>query len=159
MNKTVKKKTTKTAKKFVKGAPIQKKGAAKTRRVNREGQRWTRDRVGMTLRLPIDLEVQVRQVALAKGDLSRIVIFAMEHIPQKNVELIKTRKAQLGLGRAMLLHVGAEAREYLRAWAEKEDASVNQVVVSLLDEFLALRKKNSAFRQELDLELRALRGF
>ena len=126
--------------------------------MNREGQRWTENRVGMTLRLPTDLEMDVRQVALAKGDLSRIVLFAMEHVDQKDVELVQTRKADLGLGRPMLLHVGTQARAFLRAWAESEDASVNQVVVSLLEKFFALRKKNAALRQELDLELRALRG-
>jgi hypothetical protein len=98
------------------------------------------------------------QVALAKGDLSRIVLFAMEHIAQKDVELVKTRKADLGFGRPMLLHVGAQARAFLRAWAERESASVNQVVVSLLEKFFALRKKNAALRRELDLELRSLRG-
>ena len=112
----------------------------------------------MTLRLPTDLEMDVRQVALAKDDLSRIVLFAMQHIDQKEVELVKTRKADLGLGRPMLLHVGADARAFLRAWAEREEASVNQIVVSLLETFFALRKKNAALRHELDLELRALRG-
>ena len=154
---TVKKKPAKPAKKFVSKAPA-KKPAARAHRVNREGQRWTENRVGMTLRFPTDLEMDVRQVALAKGDLSRIVLFAMEHIDQKDVELVKTRKADLGLGRPMLLHVGAQARAFLRAWAEREDASVNQVVVSLLEEFFALRKRKAALRQELDLELRALRG-
>ena len=153
----MKKKAAQTAKKFVNKSPA-KKPATRTRRVNREGQRWTENRVGMTLRLPTDLEIDVRQVALAKGDLSRIVLFAMEHMDPKDVELVKTRKAELGLGRPMLLHVGAQARAFLRAWAEREAASVNQVVVSLLEKFFELRKKNAALRQELDLELRALRG-
>jgi len=153
----VKKKSAKTTKKFVNKAPA-KKSAARTRRVNREGQRWIENRVGMTLRLPTNLEVDVRQVALAKGDLSRIVLFAMEHIDPKDVELVKTRKADLGLGRPMLLHIGAQARVFLRAWAEREGASVSQIVVSLLENFFAARKKNAALRQELDLELRTLRG-
>lgn len=151
----MKKKAAKT--KFV-HKPRAKKTAPGTRRVNREGQRWTKNRVGMSLRLPLDLEVALRQVALAKGDLSRVVLFAMQHIDQNDVELVKTRKADLGLGRPMLLHVGDAARQYLRAWAEKEEASVNQVVVSLLERFFALRRKNASLRQELDLELRALRG-
>jgi len=115
----------------------------------------------MTLRLPTDLEIDVRQVALSKGDLSRIVLFAMEHMDQQDVELIKTRKADLGLGRPMLLHVGAQARAFLRAWAEREDASVNQVVVSLLEKFFALRKRKAALRQELPrraLDLEVGRG-
>ena len=112
----------------------------------------------MTLRLPTDLEVDVRQVALAKGDLSRIVLFAMEHIDPKDVELVRTRKAGLALGRPMLLHIGARARTFLHAWAEREDASVNQIVVSVLEKFFALCKRNPALRKELELELRALRG-
>lgn len=94
----------------------------------------------MTLRLPTDLEMDVRQVALSKGDLSRIVLFAMERVAQKDVELVKTRKSHLGLGRPMLLHVGEKARKYLRAWAEKEEASVNQIVVSLLEKFFAAKR-------------------
>lgn len=155
------KKAVKTAKTFVNKAAAKKAAPAKERKAiqwNREGQRWTEDRVGMTLRLPTDLEMDVRQVALAKGDLSRIVLFAMEHVEQKDVDLLKTRKAGLGLGRPMLLHVGTDARQYLRQWAEKEEASVNQVVVSLLETFFAIRKKNAKLRQELDLELRARRG-
>ena len=109
----------------------------------------------MTLRLPLDLEVDVRQVALAKGDLSRIVLFAIEHIDPKDVELVQTRKADLGLGRPMLLHVGAEARAFLRTWAEREAASVNQIVVSVLEKFFALRKQNAALRRELDLDVRS----
>ncbi len=43
----------------------------KTRRnVNREGQRWTEDRAGMTLRLPIDLREAVTEEARVAGDLS-----------------------------------------------------------------------------------------
>jgi len=82
----------------------------------------------------------------------------MEHINQKDVDLVKTRKVDLGLGRPMLLHIGTQARAFLRAWAQREDASVNQVVVSLLEKFFALRKKNPTLRQELDMELRTLRG-
>lgn len=118
------------AKTFVGGTPA--KAPPKNRRAvkwNRQGQRWAEDRIGMTLRLPPDLEVEIRKVALAKGDLTRIVLFAVEHVAQHDVDLVKMRKAGLGLGRPMLLHVGPEARQYLRGWAEKEQASVNQVVV------------------------------
>lgn len=152
-------KGTKAGKEFV-GKVSPKSSEPKVRqaiRWNREGQRWTEDRIGMTLRLPLVLEMDIRQIALAKGDLARIVLFAMEHVAQHDVDLVKTRKAGLGLGRPMLLHVGAEARQYLRGWAEKEQASVNQVVVSVLEKFISLRRKNAKLRQELDLELRALR--
>jgi hypothetical protein len=75
----------------------------------------------------------------------------MEHIDQKDVELVKTRKADLGLGRPMLLHIGAQGRAVLRAWAERETASVNQIVVSLLEKFFELSKKNAALRRDLIL--------
>ena len=58
----------------------------------------------------------------------------------------------------MLLHIGAQAKAFLRAWAEREAASVNQVVLSLLEKFFALTQKECCARQELDLELRELRG-
>ena len=42
------------------------------RNVNREGQRWTEDRAGMTLRLPIDLREAVTEEARVAGDLPRV---------------------------------------------------------------------------------------
>ena len=49
-----------------------KKAAKKvaTRKVNREGQRWTEDRPGMTLRLPLDLREAITEESRVKGDLA-----------------------------------------------------------------------------------------
>ena len=44
----------------------------RTRKVNREGQRSTDDRLGMTLRLPIDLREAATEESRVKGDLVRI---------------------------------------------------------------------------------------
>jgi len=131
----------------------------KTRKVNREGQRWTKDRAGMTLRLPMDLREAVTEESRVKGDLARIVLFALAHVERKDVEIKQTRKAGLPLTRAQLLHVGAEARLALKAWAEQEGVSVNAIVVSVLDAFFKRLKRSKALREELRLEIRAPRGF
>jgi hypothetical protein len=63
------------------------------------------------------------------------------------------------LSKPQLLHVGAEARSVIRAWAEEEGVSVNAIVVSVLEEFFRRLKKSKALREELRLEIRARRGF
>jgi hypothetical protein len=131
----------------------------KTRKVNREGQRWTEDRPGMTLRLPIDLREAVTEESRVKGDLARIVLFALAHVEKKDVEIMQTRKTGLPLTNPQLLHVGSEARVLLKQWAEEEGVSVNAIVVSVLEEFFKRLKKSKALREELRLEVRARRGF
>lgn len=136
---------------------VQKK-ATKARKTNKEGQRWTEGNVGMTLRLPPELKEKVIEEAHVAGDLSRIVLFAMKHVDTKQVEIIKTRKTGLGLGKPSLLHLGNEARTKLREWSKDEGVSVNAVVVSLLEEFFSRLKKSRALKEELRLEIRARRG-
>lgn len=138
----------------------EKKAAAKkTRKVNREGQRWTEDRLGMTLRLPIDLREAVTEESRVKGDLARIVLFALAHVDKKEVEIKQTRKAGLPLTNPQLLHVGSEARLALKEWAEEEGVSVNAIVVSVLEEFFRRLRRSKALREELRLEIRAKRDF
>ena len=127
--------------------------------MNREGQRWTEDRAGMTLRLPLDLREAITEESRIKGDLARIVLFALCHVDKDEVDIQQTRKAGMDLTNPQLIHVGAEARTKLKEWAEAEGMSVNAIVVSLLDEFFARLKKSKALREELKLELRAHRGF
>ena len=137
-----------------------KKAAKKAaRKVNRDGQRWTDDRPGMTLRLPIDLREAVTEESRVKGDLARIVLFALSHVDRKDVEIQQTRKAGLPLCSPQLLHVGAEARTTLREWAEDEGVSVNAIVVSVLEEFFKQLKRSKALRAEFRLEIRASREF
>jgi hypothetical protein len=137
-----------------------KKAAKKAaRKVNREGQRWTDDRPGMTLRLPIDLREAVTEESRVKGDLARIVLFALSHVEREKVDIMQTRKAGMELSNPQLLHVGAEARLKLKVWAEAEGVSVNAIVVSVLEEFFKRLKKSKALREELRLEIRAHRGF
>jgi hypothetical protein len=128
-------------------------------KVNREGQRWTEDRPGMTLRLPPDLREAITEESRVKGDLARIVLFALSHVSKDEVEIQQTRKAGMELTNPQLLHVGAEARTKLKEWAEAEGVSVNAVVVSLLDEFFARLKKSKALWEELRQELRKHRVF
>jgi hypothetical protein len=129
------------------------------RKVNREGQRWTDDRPGMTLRLPIDLREAITEESRVKGDLARIVLFALDHVDRKNVEIMQTRKAGMELSNPQLLHVGAQARLTLKEWAEAEGVSVNAVVVSVLQEFFKRFKKSNALREELRREIRGNQGF
>jgi hypothetical protein len=102
-----------------------------SRNVNREGQRWTEDRAGMTLRLPVDLREAVTEEARVAGDFSRVVLFALRNVERKDVTITQTRKAGLPLSKAQLLHVGAEARSVIRGWAEEEGVSVNAIMVSV----------------------------
>ena len=132
---------------------------AVTRKANREGQRWTEDRPGMTLRLPLDLREAITEESRVKGDLARIVQFALSHVNHDKVDIQQTRKAGLELTKPQLLHVGAEARAKLKEWAEAEGVSVNAIVVSVLDEFFKLLKKSKALREALREELRVHRGF
>ena len=48
------------------------------RKVNREGQRWTNDRPGMTLRLPIDLREAITEESRVKGESGQNRPFALE---------------------------------------------------------------------------------
>jgi len=136
---------------------LAQKNATKARKGNKEGQRWTDDRVDMTLRLPIELKEKVIEEARVAGDLSRIVLFAMAHTDPKQVEVIQTRKTGLGLANPMLLHIGNEARVKLREWAEAESVSVNAIVVSMLEDFFKQLRKSRALRDELRQEIRAHR--
>jgi hypothetical protein len=135
---------------------VKKKAA---RKVNREGQRWTDDRPGMTLRLPLDLREAITEESRVKGDLARIILYALSQVDHDKVDIQQTRKAGLELTKPQLLHVGAEARAKLKEWAEAEGVSVNAIVVSLLDEFFMRLKKSKARREALQQELRVHRGF
>jgi hypothetical protein len=128
---------------------------AATRKVNRDGQWWTEERVGLTLRLPLDLRKAITEESRVKGDLARIVLYALSHVDHDKVDIQQTRKAGLELTKPQLLHVGAEARAKLKEWAEAEGVSVNAIVVSVLDEFFKSLKKSKALRKAL----RVNRGF
>jgi hypothetical protein len=113
----------------------------------------------MTLRLPIDLREAVTEESRVKGDLARIVLYALSHVEREKVGIKQTRKAGLDLSNPQLLHIGSEARIKLKEWAEAEGVSVNAIVVSVLEEFFKRLKKSKALREELRLEIRARRGF
>ena len=130
-----------------------------TRKVNREGQRWTEERPGMTLRLPLDLREAITEESRVKGDLAKIVLYALSHVEHDEVEIQQTRKAGMELTKPQLLHTGSEARTQLKEWAEAEGMSVNAIIVSVLEEFFKRLKKSKPLREELRLELRAHRGF
>lgn len=101
---------------------------ANARKGKKEGQSWTADRVGMTLRLPAELKQKLIDEAHVSGDLSRIVLFAMEHTDLTSVTIIQTRRTGLDLANPMLLHIGNDACVKLRKWAESQGVSVNSVI-------------------------------
>jgi hypothetical protein len=117
------------------------------------------EKPGMTLRLPIDLRDAITEESRVKGDLARIVLFALSQVDREKVEIQQTRKAGMELSNPQLLHVGAEARLKLKEWAEAEGVSINAIVVSVLEEFFKRHKKSKTLQKELRLELRAHRSF
>ena len=131
----------------------------KTRAEIKKAEETADHKPGMTLRLPIDLREAITEESRVKGDLARIVLFALSQIDREKVKIQQTRKAGLGLSNPQLLHVGADARIALKEWAEAEGVSINAIVVSILEEFFKRLKKSKALREELKLELRAHRSF
>ena len=131
----------------------------KTRAAIKKAEETADHKPGMTLRLPIDLREAITEESRVKGDLARIVLFALSQIDREKVKIQQTRKAGLGLSNPQLLHVGADARIALKEWAETEGVSINAIVVSVLEEFFKRLKKSKALREELKLELRAHRSF
>jgi hypothetical protein len=132
---------------------------AVARKVNRDGQRWMDDRPGMTLRLPLDLREAITEESRVKGDLAKIVLYALNHVDHDEVDIQQTRKAGMELTKPQLLHVGADARAKLKEWAEAESVSVNAIVVSVLEAFFKRLTNSSALRKEFRQELRLHRGF
>jgi len=104
----------------------------KTRAAIKKAEETADHKPGMTLRLPIDLREAITEESRVKGDLARIVLFALSQIDREKVEIQQTRKAGLGLSNPQLLHVGADARIALKEWAEAEGVSINAIVVSVL---------------------------
>jgi hypothetical protein len=113
----------------------------------------------MTLRLPLELREAITEEARVKGDLARIILFALSHVERKEIEIQRIRKAGLPLCSPQLLHVGAEARATLREWAEEEGVSVNAIVVSVLEDFFKQLRRSKALRKELRQEIRASHDF
>jgi hypothetical protein len=131
----------------------------KARSTLKRAQETADDKPGMTLRLPIDLREAITEESRVKGDLARIVLFALSQVDREKMEIHQTRKSGLELSNPQLLHVGAEARTALKEWAESEGVSINAIVVSVLEEFFKRLKRSKALREELRLELRAHRSF
>src|SRR5271170_5286128 len=113
----------------------------------------------MTLRLPLELREAVTEEARVKGDLAKIVLFALTHVDREEVEIQQTRKAGLPLTRPRLLHVGSEARLTLNKWANEEGVSINAIVVSVVEHFFKRLRGNKVLRDELRHEIRGRREF
>src|ERR1700736_1414096 len=75
----------------------------KARPAFKKGQGKAQDRPGMTLRLPIDLREAITEESRVKGDLARIVLFALSQVDRDGLEIQQTRKAGLELSSPQLL--------------------------------------------------------
>jgi hypothetical protein len=75
----------------------------------------------MTLRLPVDLREAITEESRVKGDLARIVLFALGHVDCGKTEIMQTRKAGMELSNPQLLHVDAQARLKLKKWANLDE--------------------------------------
>ena len=95
---------------------------------------------------PLDLRETITEVSRIKGDLAKIVLFALDHVDREKVEIMQTRKASMELSNAQLLHVGAKARLALKEWAESE--GVSAIVVSVLEDFFKHLKQSMALSGE-----------
>jgi hypothetical protein len=107
----------------------------------------------------MDLREAVTEEFRVRGDLARMVLYALSHVECEKVDIMQTRKACMEASNPQLLHVGAEARLKLKQWAEAAGVSGNAFVVSVLEEFFKRLKKSKALREELRLEIRTNRGF
>ena len=76
---------------------MQKVAIKKSKTSNSKKQPHPDERPGMTLRLPIDLREAITEESRVKGDLARIVLFALQHVDKNDVEIMQTRKAGLPL--------------------------------------------------------------
>lgn len=151
----MKRATKKTAKKTATTKATEKQAS---RPGNPEGQKWTDKGIAVTLRLPAETELELRKYALSKGDLTVIVLFALDHVNLKNLEIVPTRKVGLILNRPMILHLGTKVRNDLRNWADSKKASVNSMVLSVLEDFFRRVRSKPKLEEELRMELRARRG-
>jgi hypothetical protein len=63
----------------------------------------------MTLRLPLGLREDITEESRIKGDLARIVLYALSHLDHDAVDIQQTHKAGLELTKPQFLHIDAEA--------------------------------------------------
>jgi len=130
-----------------------------TKNVNREGQRWTPKSKALILRLPQELKNEIIEQAHVRGDLARIILFALRNVDRDSIPFQATRNiTEVTLSTPQQVYVGATARAFLREWADEEDISVNSLMIHVLTTFFRTLKRNKTLRDELKLELRATRG-
>jgi hypothetical protein len=128
-------------------------------KVNQAGQHWTPQSKALRLRLPKELKDGIIEQARVKGDLARVVLFALHTVDLDQIDFAKTRKVTgLTLSPPQAICIGAKARAALKERAEQEGISVNSLMIDILTVFLRTLKRDKTLREELKLELRTLRG-
>jgi len=111
------------------------------------------------LRLPKELKDAIIDQAHVKGDLARIILFALRNVDRDSIPFQATKKVtDLTLSTAQQVYIGATAHAAVKKWAEEEDISINSLMIHVLTVFFRTLKRNKTLRDELKLELRATRG-
>jgi hypothetical protein len=131
----------------------------KTRTAIKKAEETADDKPGMTLRLPIDLREAITEESRVKGDLARIVLFALSQVDREKWRFSKPARRVWGFPIRNFFMSGQRPGSALKEWAESKGVSINAIVVSVLEEFFKRLKKSKALREELKLELRAHRSF
>jgi hypothetical protein len=113
----------------------------------------------LKLRLPKELKDAVIEQAHVKGDLARIILFALRNVDRGSIPVQATKKVtELTLSTPTQANIGAKALAALKEWADEEDVSVNSLMIHVLTVFFRALKRNKSLRDELKLELRTTRG-
>lgn len=113
----------------------------------------------LKLRLPEELKDAVIEQAHVKGDMARIILFALRSVDRGDIPFQATKKVtELTLSTPTQANIGATALAALKEWADEEDVSVNSLMIHVLTVFFRTLKRNKSLRDELKLELRTTRG-
>ena len=130
----------------------------KERGKNPIGQKWNENKETISLRLPKDLELSVRALAIGSGDFSIIVVGALMSANLWTIKGVTTRYARLGLGRPIVVKVGSVLREKLREVAQERGFSINGLVIATLQWYVESLNKKKSDREALVRRLLDRRG-
>lgn len=130
----------------------------KARGKNLVGQKWNENKETISVRLPKDLELSVRALAVGSGDFSIIVVGALMSANLWTIKGVTTRYARLGLGQPIVVRVGTVLREKLREVAQERGFSINGLVIATLQWYVNSLDKKKSDREALVRRLLDRRG-
>ncbi|AXC16433.1 hypothetical protein ACPOL_7243 (plasmid) [Acidisarcina polymorpha] len=113
----------------------------------------------MTLRLPEDLKDAIIAESHMRGDLAKVLLFALRHVNRGDIQVSDARRADgLALAAPQMIYIGAKARGELKQWAEEEGVSLNLLMIEILTIFFRDFRRSKQLRDELRSEIKLLRG-